>query len=263
MKGFARIIFVLALLSPLHVYAQSQDPRVTRLRDRILERIPDVPSARRGLGRGSARSSYATRHAAAIVRASDMYESEWVSFVERGNWQSFTPHTDLPNLIAAIAYKESAFQPVVRLDNNTRVFSVRDMSPNRRARRRARGDMGFMQVRVPGAVARQCGAVRADMQRLLEDYNFNYQIGTCILTKSLAAYVERYTQRSYRRMGHNQRPRHVRSFFVRDNPDLQDLVVIERYNWGGRDLYDHRVASGYARRVLREYLFFRGDNERG
>lgn len=269
MKGFTRVLFVVMLLCASGVSAQAEDPRVVQLRDRILDRIPDIPAAERGLGRGDEREAYATRHAEAIVNAADQYSTKWDRFAEEGDWDSFNAEEDLPFLIAAIAYRESAFQPVIRLDDNSHVYSIREMSATvpasvaagrtGRPRARPRGDMGFMQVRFPGPLATACGASRSEAERLLNDYAFNYQVGTCILTRSLAAHIEDYDTREKRRLRWGQRPNHVLSFF-NDNPELSGLVVIERYNWGNRDLYEHRTGSGYAKRVLREFLFFKGED---
>lgn len=267
MKFFIHTLFVVLVTSTSPVFAQELDTRILRLRDRILDRVPDIPAASRGLGRGDARSHYATQHAAAIVAAADTYAEQWDSFAEEGNWEHFDARQDLPALLAAIAYRESAFQPVIRLDNNERVYSVRDMvgsipasvargeGPSRRPRS-TRGDMGFMQVRVPGAHARACGATRRNMAQLLEDHIFSYRVGACILTRSLTSRIESYANPANRRMRFGQRPNYILRFF-NEHPDLKGLSVIERYNWGNSDLYQHRTGAGYAQRVLREFLFFR------
>lgn len=266
MKAFLCVLFTLVMSYPSVVFAQ-EDPRVVHLRDRILTRVPDIPAAARGLGRRENRVHYATLHARAIIRAADLHVEQWEQFAEEGGWDTFNPRTDLPALIAAIAFRESSFQPVIRLDNNSRVYRVRDMAAaipadvaaGRVNPRRPRGDMGFMQVRVPGAPARACGATRDDMRRLLDDYAFNYEIGTCILTRSLTAYVEQYAHPAQAHMRWGQRPDHVMRFFTA-HPELKHLVVLERYNWGSQALYDNSPASGYAVRVLREFLFFRSTN---
>lgn len=219
------------------------DTRVRHLRDRILTRVPDVPVASRGLGRGNQRYAHATNHAQAIVAAADSVAETWEGFDIDG----FDVRKDLPALLAAIAYRESSFQPVIRLNDNTRIYAAREL-------RRQSGDVGFMQVRIPGAVARACGANRRDTHRLLTDHAFNYQIGACILTRSLARYIEQYerNRREYARL----RPARVRRFY-REHPELEPLAVIERYNWGHRDLYESNVAGAYSKRILSEYLFFK------
>jgi hypothetical protein len=37
----------------------------------------------------------------------------------------------------------------------------------------------------------------------------------------------------------------------------RELLLLERYNWGGGNHYMHPRHAGYARRVIREFEFFR------
>lgn len=233
---------IFSILISTTIHAQREDPRVISLRDRILERIPDVPAAARGLGRGNDRPLKAHLHAAAIVRASDIYADEWRKFSRDGKWSGFSVSNDLPALIAAIAYKESSFQPVIRLDDNSRVYTM--------AEARYRGDMGYMQVRIPGSMSRACGITRENRHQIIDDHNLNYEVGVCILTNSMRNYISEGTPSMA------GRPNYVRRFFD-ENPELRDLVIIEKYNWGGRDLRNHPSAGGYSVRILQEFMFFR------
>lgn len=240
------------------------DPRVPALADRLLARVPDAPMTARAFGRGEERRQKAIEHAMAIIAAADFYRERWEGFVEAGNWQYFDPHNDLAPLIAAIAYNESRFHPVVRLDNNRRIYG-RIPTWGRR-RRPIRADIGIMQVRAPTPAATRCGvATRADLDRLLTDLNFIYKVGTCILTGHLAHFVPLYTRRNYNQFGRWQRPPRVLRFFGvvgsrRNTPvamRARELAVLERYNWGYQRLYHHERASGYSVRVLSEFEFFR------
>jgi hypothetical protein len=250
------------------------------LTQRILDRIPDIAHTEPALGRGDARPARAREHASSIIHAAQAHAAVWRDFAVRARWEHFQVETDLPALIAAMTMRESAFQSVVRLDDNRVLHEmplIREAIPARiaggpsRYRRRVPiADMGVMQVRAPSGPARACGVVaRGDTQRLLEDLDFSYQVGTCILTNRLDAFIDAYSDSRMQRFRAGQRPRSDLNFYGVAGPRrgtvdamrARELVVIERYNWGGRDLYMHPVAAGYARRVLIEFEYFRNGAE--
>jgi len=257
------LLFMCALILP-HVKSQAHDPRVVHLQKRLLEKIPDIKHTRPALGRTEERPARALEHAQAIVAASNKYASQWTSFSTTGGWEAVDPHTDLPALIAAITYRESAFQSVIRLDDNSKLRSI----PAKVAAGQAtqRYDSGVMQVRVPSRPAKRCGVVnRKDISRLMTDLPFAYAVGTCVLTNRLTHYVPKYADQKARQLHWGKRPtRELRYFGVigprKDTPEvarLQELIVIERYNWGGLDLYNSKRSAGYARKVLTLYEYFR------
>lgn len=266
MKKLILTISLLLLVAAYPVKAQKQT-RETQLAAKILERVPDLPSTRKALGRGEERPARALRHAKAIVAAADMHRSQWTKFKQQGEWEHFSPRRDLPALIAAITLRESWFTPVIRIDGGGHVTGSGSI-PARIAKggRPPAADRGVMQVRAPSRPARQCGVTNNEELRwLVTNLEFSYKVGTCILTKSLKKYVPEYSDHSVRKLAAGHRPAHELKFFglwgPRKNTDqaalAKELVVIERYNWGNRDLYDHPTASGYARRVLTEFEFFR------
>lgn len=283
----ALVLSILCTISTVSTQAQTQttlDPRVQRLADRILERIPDIPVTRFSLGRRHERPGRALIQAQAIVTAADTQASRWDAFAQRGNWEQWDSRRDLPALLAALALRESYMQPIVRLDSGERVRRAplrtaetpttvtvtavrrRMASPRRRVVRTVvRGDMGIMQVRAPSGPARECGVItRADHQRLATDVAFGYLVGACVLTNHIDRFVDLYRDNSYRQLRVGQRPNVELRFYGawgerRGTPAARlarELLVLERYNWGGRNLYTHPRGAGYARRVIREFEFF-------
>jgi len=281
MKLYIVITAVLGLLLTPAAHAQgqpsSEDPRLQHLIERILTRIPDIPSTRYVLGRRAQRPEGARVQAHAILAASNAHEAQWDTFATRGGWTHWHSHRDLPALIAAMALRESYMQPIVRMDSGARVRSlpvstepvnVREMQARiaRQRRRVVRADMGVMQVRAPSQVARNCGVrSRRDHQRLATDLAYGYLIGTCVMTNHIDRFVDLYREDRYRRLRPHQRPNHVLRFYGvwgarRDTEAAllaRELLVLERYNWGGRDMYMHSRGAGYAQRVIEEFEFFR------
>lgn len=267
-----KILFAIIFLSTTYVSPVSaqEDVRAVRLAARILEKIPDIPITARSMGRGDERPARALAHAQAIVAATDTYQDEWAVLAQRGNWQHFVPSQDLPALIAAIAYKESAFNPVVRMDSGARVYgNISAVVAAGRAEgstsRLPRADIGAMQVRAPSAAARRCGVeTREDLDKLISDLPFTYRVGTCVLTNHISRYVENYTSTEYTRLHNGQRPARELRFYgvwgsrrgTVEAAKARELLVLERYNWGGRNLYDHTRGAGYARRIIQEFEFF-------
>jgi len=234
----------------------------------ILERIPDVPHTAPALGRGAAREGRAQAHAAGIMAAVSEYRSRWEGFAVRGHWSHFNVDQDLPVLISALVYRESAFQPVVRLDGGARVFElpiIREFVNGHYRQRVPTADMGVMQVRASSAPAHACGVLtRADGARLIHDIAFGYRVGTCVLTNRIDRYVDEYAVPAAARLHRGMRPDIDLRFFGvsgtrRDSSEAlraRELLVIERYNWGGGSFYMHPVASDYARRLLQEFERF-------
>lgn len=276
------LVLVLSSLLVLFVVptaeAQHADPRVQHLAERILARVPDIPVTRFALGRRTERPARALAQARAIIAASDAHEVRWDDFARRGGWTHWNSHRDLPALIAAMALRESYMQPIVRLDGGARVRELPvstepiDVQEMQRTRRRTparivRADMGVMQVRAPSGPASACGVrTREEHSRLATDLAFGYLVGTCVMTNRVDHFVDLYTQSEYRRLRVNARPNTELQFYGfwgprRNTPEAmlaRELLVLERYNWGGSDLYLHRTGAGYARRVIREFEFFRG-----
>lgn len=286
MKTYLILIAVVGLLLIPTARAQTppptEDPRLQHLAARILTRIPDIPSTRYVLGRRAQRPEGAVRQANAILTAADAYEAQWDTFATRGGWVYWDSHRDLPALIAAMALRETYMQPIVRMDGGERVrelpvtsgvINVQAMQQRRRTRqahRVIRSDMGVMQVRAPSAPARACGVrTTADHRRLATDLAYGYLVGTCVLTNHIDRFVELYKEPAYQRLHPNRRPNHVLRFYGvwgdRQNTEeallARELLVLERYNWGGRDMYLHPRAAGYAQRVIREFEFFRASPE--
>lgn len=267
------ILFAIIFLSTTYVApvsAQELDVRALHLAAKILEKIPDIPVTARSLGRGDERPARALVHAHAIVAAGDAYQEQWVDIARRGNWQHFNPHTDLPALIAAIASKESSFNPVVRMDSGAHVYGninavVAAGRSEGNTSRLPRADIGVMQVRAPSGSARRCGVeTREDLNRLISDLPFAYTVGACVLTNHVSHYIDSYTQDNFTRLHNGQRPSRELRFYGlwgarRGTPEAakaRELLVLERYNWGGRNLYDHTRGAGYARRIIQEFEFF-------
>lgn len=285
MKICIVIISAAALLFSSTATAQdtqaSVDPRAAPLARRILDRIPDIPSTRFSLGRRGQRPARALEQARAILAASDAHEARWDEFANRGGWTHWNSHRDLPALIAAMAMRESYMQPIVRMDGGRRVRGLPTGDPGApvlvstirrrmRLRRVVRSDMGVMQVRAPSGPARDCGVrTREDHRRLATDLAYGYLVGTCVMTNRVDHFVEMYTEARYRRLRAGQRSQSNLRFYGVYGPRegtpeaglARELLVMERYNWGGNDFYLHPTAGGYARRVIEEFEFFRSAPE--
>jgi len=272
MKLYLIILFIF-FIPTQGVGAQSLTPETLALR--MLAKIPDIPATRHAFGRGDEeRELRASQHASAIFLAARTYKTQWEDIAHRGEWESFNANTDLAPLLAAIAYNESRFMPVIRRDDNTRGYSL---PPNARVRvlprrrRRSppisfRADIGVMQVRAPSGAARRCGvSTYTDVYNLLHNLEFSYNVGACVLTSSVANHVEGYKNRNTRRLAYGQRPPGELTFFglwgARRNTAraalAQELLVIERYNWGNAHLYQHPRGAGYSRRILRVFEQFK------
>jgi len=250
------VVSIIFFSSIIPVRADAPDMRILYLVSKILEKLPDAPYTRQALGHTEERESRASAHAVAIVAAADHYEAEWLEFAKKARWVYFDPARDLPALIAAVAYHESSFRSVVRLDDN---------SLTTKAPLKGRADMGVLQVRAPSTLAKNCGVIeKADVKRLVEDLDFAYMTGTCILTRMVGSYLPMYTSAMYTRMHRTERPDYDLYFFGlrgrrKDTFEAlraRELLVIERYNWGNNDLYLHPTHAGYARRVLKSFEFF-------
>jgi len=248
---------------------RGQDLTTDSLAQAILARIPDISSSARGLGRGEQRPLRAHEHAEGILAAAQAHSARWETFAARGHWDHFVVARDLPLLIAALTYRESSFQPVIRLDGGSRVYElpvISEIVGGHIRRRTATGDMGYMQVRAPSRSVHDCGVLsRTDGARLLSDPAFSYMVGTCVLTNHIERYIEEYTDPQVVRLRGGQRPPTELRFFGISGPRrgtdvamrARELIVIERYNWGNGQHYLHPVASGYARRIITELERFR------
>lgn len=237
--------------------ASAQDPRVIHLKAKILEKMPDSRWTRDALGATVEREARATEHAESIIKAADRYIEEWEVFAADAGWTEFEPKRDLPALVSAVAYSESSFRSVIRLDDDTLV---------KKAPKSGRADMGVLQVRAPSTTASNCGVKnKADVQRLVDDLPFAYMTGTCILTRRVASYINRYKSQAFTRFQRTERANFDLSFYGvgvrRESPEhyklARELVIVERYNWGDKDLYLHKLHGGYARRVVSLFEFFR------
>ncbi len=253
----ALLLTLIIFFSATTANADTPDARVLHLASKILEKIPDARYTRLALGTTEERQVRATEHATAIVTAADLYTKEWDEFARQGNWHNFNAQRDLPALIAAVAMQESAFRSVIRLDGNKLTTKVRGS---------AKADVGVLQVRAPSPMAKNCGVVgKKDVQRLVDDVMFAYQVGTCVLTRRVGLYVMKYEASGYHRFRRYERADADGLFYgfvgprkgTEESKLARDLVVIERYNWGTQDLYLHPLHGGYARRVIREFEFFR------
>lgn len=241
-------VFTLLVVLGCAISVQAQDVRVDYLAEKILEKVPDAPYARDALGTTEERETRAREHAAAIVMVADELIDEWVVLAKDAGWTEFQPLDDLPALIAAIAFHESSFRSVARLDDET-IVKV--------APRKGRADMGVLQVRAPSKPAEACGVQgRKDTQKLVDDLAFAYRVGACILTQRIAAYVPLYRTRAFLRPHRAQRLPSEYLFYAK-NRLARELVVVERYNWGGSNLYLHPVHGSYARRIVQLFTFFR------
>lgn len=251
---FALITILLSMPS----HAQAQDERVLYLVSKILEKLPDAPYTRQALGDSEEREARASAHAVAIVAAADLYKDEWNKFAEQGNWHDFDAERDLPALIAATAFHESSFRSVIRLDDNTVLTKP--------TKHMSRADVGVLQVRAPSETAANCGVSnKEDIKRLVDDLDFAYRVGACVLTHRVSHYIVKYESAAFTRFRRQERTEQDGYFFGMIGPrkhspeskTARDLIVIERYNWGDKDLYLHPVHGGYARRILREFEYFR------
>lgn len=239
----------------------TEDERIVHLTSRILEKVPDERWTRDALGTTEERQARAKEHATLIVNASDTYMDEWEDIAEEAGWTKFQPQRDLPALISAVAYHESSFRSVVRLDDN----SIVKTPP-----KKGLSDLGVLQVRAPSATASNCGVEnKKDIARLVTDLAFAYMTGTCILTKRIAAYIKQYRSKAFTRFNQTERANYDLAFYGagvgaaarQANYDhykiARELVVVERYNWGDKDLYLHALHGGYARRIITLFEFFR------
>lgn len=254
---------------PAVAQAQGSELTTDSLAHAILARMPDIPACARGLGRGAQREIRAREHAAGILAAAQENRARWVEFAARGHWEHFDVDRDLPLLITALTHRESAFQPVIRLDGGAHVYELPVVSvlvDGHVRRRTPTADMGYMQVRAPSRAVHDCGVLsRADGERLLSDPAFSYHVGTCVLTNHIERYIDEYTDPSVVRLRNGMRPPSELRFFGVSGPRrgtaealrARELIVIERYNWGNGQHYMHPVASGYARRIINELERFR------
>lgn len=262
-----KLIIVIGILGVGITQTMAQDsntdPRIEQLAQKILVKIPDIKETIPFFGRKEERIVAARKHATAIIAASDKYAAQWDTFAVQAGWQHFNANTDLPALIAAITYRESTFRSVIRYNDNTIGTTV----PARVASEKPEAyDSGVMQVRVPSRNGRECGVKgRADIPRLLKDLTYAYDVGTCILTQHIKYYVPTYSDTKQNKFKRGLRPDNELKFFgvIGERKDsveasrARELVVIERYNWGDSDLYQHRTGAGYARRIIALYEFFR------
>lgn len=238
-----------------------EDTHLHRLAARILKRLPDKKYTEHALGRGEERNWRAYKHAEAIYAAAYKYQNAWEKIAQDNGWQYFKPSEDLAPLIAAVAFRESSLREVVRLDGGLKLSYV-PFDPIKKKVPVA--DYGVMQVRAPSGPASACGVKGVkDVQRLIESLEFSYDVGACVLTERIAAYAGMYQSSKYHKL--KQRTDLDLSFygFKGERKDTiaakraRELIVLERYNWGGSDLYDVEPSNGYARRVIREFEFFR------
>jgi hypothetical protein len=257
---------MVVLFFSIHARAYAQGRTASEidfLAERILETIPDIPSTRETFGRGTERFGHAREHAAAIFNAADQYASEWNAIATSNGWEVFDARRDLPALISAIAYSESRFRNVVRLDGDrvSRELEYETRTAgSRRYRRVVISDIGVMQVRAPSRNAEACGVISVpDTERLLNDMQFNYTVGTCVLTHMMRRTAESYREGSdRRRLRSGMRPPTVLRFFGAYGPRegtldalrAQELMAIERYNWGGMDFYMEGHHASYSMRIL-------------
>jgi hypothetical protein len=166
--------------------------------------------------------------------------------------------------------RESAFQSVVRLDSGEHVYelpTVMVVVDGRLRRRTPSADIGVMQVRAPSPSASVCGLRgRADGERVLTDLTFAYTVGVCVMTNHMERFIDEYSSPARLRLRHAQRPNIDLEFFGvtpgprRGTPEAslaREMLVMERYNWGGRDLYLHPRGAGYTRRLMTEFERFR------
>jgi hypothetical protein len=234
------------------------DPRITHLTTKILERLPDAPYTRGALGSSDERAQRALAHAQAIVAAADFHQEQWTAISTRGNWQHFNVDRDLPALIAALAVRESGLHNVVRTDDNRRLTFI--------PHNVGRTDSGVMQIRAPSRLARACGIrTRAELQQMVSDINIGYRVGACVLTRTLERTIDRYSTPRGRHLIAGRRPGIELRFYGVWGPRrntteaalARELIVIERYNWGAANLYQSPRSGGYARRIIREFEFFR------
>lgn len=239
--------------------------QIDQLTDQILRRMPDRRYTAQALGRGDDRTPRARAHATAIVDAARAYLPAWQAIAASGAWKQFDPVYDLPPLIAAMSYREASFRSIARLDNGDVVTAIPTTGRGRKLTL-LRSDIGVMQVRAPSRPARRCGATTdKDVKRLLTDLAFAYNVGTCILTRRIENYATTYQSRKFHRLRRGERSQVELRFYGVQGPrkgsiDAQrarDLISLERYNWGGKDYYQGSTNSGYARRVLTEFEFFR------
>jgi len=165
--------------------------------------------------------------------------------------------------------RESAFQSVVRLDSGEHVYelpTIMVVVDGRLRRRTPAADIGVMQVRAPSSSASVCGLRgRADGERVLTDLAFAYTVGVCVMTNHMERFIDEYNDPMRVRLRHAQRPPIDLEFFGVTGPRrgtpqallARELLVMERYNWGGRDLYLHPRGAGYTRRLMTEFERFR------
>lgn len=252
------LVVIVTIFFSMISHAQVPDYRVLHLVSKILEKLPDAGYTRVALGDTDEREKRAEEHALAIVAASDQYKDKWQQFAKDGKWRGFNAERDLPALIAAMAMHESSFRSVIRLDDNTILTTPRSRMP--------RADCGVLQVRAPSAPAANCGVkTKEDVHRLVNDLEFAYTTGTCVLTNRIAHYVVKYTSPAFKRFNRLERPDLDGPFYgfvgsrrnTAESRLARDLIVIERYNWGSSDLYLHPLHGGYARRILRMFEYFK------
>ena len=260
-KLIVAIALILISIASSTIAQDASGTPIQKLAQRILERLPDRRYTAHALGRGDDRKWRAFRHAEAAYAAADAYKKEWLEIAQQNEWEFFDPERDLAPLITAVAYRESSLREIVRLDGGEVITHV---PIDIKTRTVQRADMGIMQVRAPSRPASACGVKTAkDMANLLLDINFSYHVGTCILTKRIQHYAPTYRSSKMRRL--KERNRSDLLFYGVFGPRqnsiaakrARELLVLERYNWGGADLYDVEPNNSYARRVIREFEFFR------
>jgi hypothetical protein len=185
-------------------------------------------------------ATLAREHAFAIESAARLFLPEWKQWKTQYHWQHFDPAVDLSYLIAAIAYQETRFRAVI-----------------------AHKNYGPMQVHAPTPLAKECGLThRNDYQNMVKDLVFSYTVGACVLTQTMAIFLERYQKEPFARTRgtaqYKREPKtraHLRTF---PNSPLFDLLAIERYNWGSLPLYQHPQHGRYALHVIEHFLELQG-----
>jgi hypothetical protein len=128
-----------------------------------------------------------------------------------------------------------------------------------------RGDYGAMQVRAPTPLAAKCGVTSLrHLEKMVEDIEFSYQVGTCVLAQHFGLFKDKYEKEKFLRFEGKKRDIRTRQFLGLEGPlygsevahRRQRLVVLERYNWGYANLYAHPQYRGYARNLIAKFEYF-------
>ena len=182
-----------------------------------------------------------------ILTYTNIYEPEWRSL---GNGPFFKNINNFQSFVAAMTFQESSFQPWVGRISSRYLHRVQGallMNFGKQIQIDARkvtgalplGDYGAVAMRCPGTVPSSVGASCKDLIRIDRTYDYGIKGIIKVYTQLKDGYALKV----------NKRPLYVQRY-LKQHPVIVELLPLERWNWGKKDLYSNGTASGYMVRIF-------------